>query len=367
MQNNDKLTREMVFFLIFIGTIGNIVYTHTWIDNFTNRSAWLASFAGILCLIPFALWILYLGKLCPEANVFEMVDSSLGKIVSAIICVPFILLNAVVAVTHLNMYTELVKVYFLPNTPTWLIILLLILMSMMFINSGLTTFTRLVEILTVVGLLNYFASFIFVFPNNFNIPYILPIFDKTWLGFLKGIIFITGEASELLLLLMVIVRFIPDPFKHHKWVTYGIVMSGLIFSMAILVIIAMMSPELAKRIAFGGVNAAKMLQIGDYIRGLEVFIFGTYNFIAVGKVSICLYCSWIAMQKIFGSNKKKLQLYIASLLFIVPSVMLSSYNKAYFIGVFMGRYVLLPFAVLILVLASISIMIKNRKTGSVSK
>jgi hypothetical protein len=209
MQDKDKLTREMVFCLIFIGTIGNIVYSHTWIDNAADRAAWLASLAGILFVIPFGVWILYLGKLCPQATVFDMVDKGLGKIVSALLCVPFILINALVAVAQLNMFEEMVKVYFLPYTPSWLILISMVLMSMMFINSGLTVFTRLVEILTLIALLNYFTSFIFAFPGNFNIQYIIPVFDTSWLGFLKGILFIAGETSECLLLLLIIIGYIP--------------------------------------------------------------------------------------------------------------------------------------------------------------
>jgi hypothetical protein len=218
----------------------------------------------------------------------------------------------------------------------------------MFILGGFTAFARLVEALTVLALLNYSLSFIFAFPGNFNIPYILPVFDTSLLGFLEGTIFIAGQAAECLLLLMIIIRLIPDPFKHYKWVSYGIAVSGIIFAFAVLVIIAMLSPELAKRIAFGGVNAAKLLQIGDYVRGFETFIFGTYDFIAVGKISLSLYCSWMAIQKVFGNKRNQLQLYSAALLIIVPTLLLNSYNKAYFIAVFLGRYVTLPFAVFIL-------------------
>jgi spore germination protein KB len=62
MPQNAKLTREQIFFFCFLGIIGNIVYTHTWMDNDTNRSAWVVAFFGILLVFPFALWLLYLGK-----------------------------------------------------------------------------------------------------------------------------------------------------------------------------------------------------------------------------------------------------------------------------------------------------------------
>jgi len=367
MQNNDNLTREMVFCLMFISIIGNIVYSHTWIDDFTDRSAWLASLAGILLIIPFSVWVLYLGQSCSQATVFDMVDKCFGKIVSGTLCIPFILINILIAVAQLNMFTEMVKVFFLPNTSCCLIMIILVVIGMTFISNGITDFARLVEILTLLGLFLYFTSFVFAFPNNFNVAYIIPVFDTSLFGFIRGVIFITGEACECLFLLMIIIRFIPDPLKHYKWVVYGICMSGIVFSVAILFIIAMLSPELAKRIAFGGVNAAKLLQVGNYVRGLEIFIFCTYDFIALGKIAACMYCCWISMQKLFGNRKLNLQLSISALLILVPSLWLNSYNKAYFLAVYLGNYVLLPFAVLMLGLATISVVLENKKMGSVSK
>ncbi|MDD4802545.1 MAG: GerAB/ArcD/ProY family transporter [Syntrophomonas sp.] len=367
MQNDEKLSKEMVFFLIFISVLGNIVYSHTWIDDMTGRTAWLVNLAGILLVIPLAGWILYLGKLSPQNTVFDMVEKSLGKIISSLFLILFIFINALVAIAHINMFIGMLKVYFLPYTPSGLIIISMVLMSVMFISKGLPVFARLIEILVVLGMLNYLSSFIFIIPDKFDTKYMFPLFDTTWLDFLKGTVFVLGETSECLLLLMVIVSFIPDPHKHYKWVSYAITLSGIVFSLATLIIIMMLSPELAKRIAFGGVNAAKLLHVGDYVRGLEILILGTYNFIAIGKITLCLYCAWVAMQKVLGSKKQLLQLFAAALLIIIPAVWIDSYNKGYFLAVFLGNYISLPFSLLLLGLASISIAISLKKAGRVIK
>lgn len=357
----------MVFSLVLIGILGNIVYCHTWIDDATDRSAWLAGLAGILLIIPFALWILYICRNNQEATVFDIVENGLGKIVTVVLCIAFIAVNVLTAVANLNMFTEMIKVFFLTLTPGWIIMLFVVLLSVIFISRGLTMFARLAEMLTILGLLNYFGSFLFAFPSDFNLGYIIPVFDTSWSGFMKGAFFITGEASECLLLLLIIVRFIPDPFKHHKWINYGIAVSGVIFAFAILLIIAMLSPELTKRIAFGGVNAAKLLHIGDYVHGLEIFIFGTYDFLVVGKIALCLYCSRMALQNIFSSKKNLLYILITAVLIFSCSTALSSYNKAYFLGVILGSYVTLPLTILILILASLSTVIINKKSGCITQ
>lgn len=367
MPKNVKLTREQIFFFTYLGIIGNIVYTHTWIDNDANRSAWVATFLGILIVIPFALWTLYLGKFNPEGTIFDTIRDSMGKPITCILCFIFIALNICIAATQLTMFTAMLKVFVLENTPPIVIISIMIIITFIVVSSDIIIIGRLVEILAVIASLNYFATFVFAFPNMINIKYIYPIFDTPLLGVIKGIAFTTGATSDLLLFLMVIVCNIPDPFKHRKWVISGIFSSAVVFSLAILIIMAMMSPELAKRIAFGGVNSAKLITLGASITGLEIFVIGTYQFIALGKTIISMYCCWISFKKIFGERKTRLQLALAALALAIPSVFLNSYSSSYFIAVFLGRFVTLPFSITVLILASISIKVMKKQKGCVLK
>ncbi|NLD48064.1 MAG: GerAB/ArcD/ProY family transporter [Clostridiaceae bacterium] len=367
MPQNVKLTREQIYFFTYLGIIGNIVYTHTWIDNDANRSAWVATFIGILLLIPFVLWTLYLGKFSPESTIFDIIRDSIGKFPSCILCFIFIAINICVAATQLTMFTEMLKVFVLQNTPPIVIIAIMIIIAFIVVNSDITVIGRLVEILTVIALLNYFSSFAFAFPKMINIKYIFPIFDTSLLGVINGIAFTTGTTSELLLILMMIVCNIPEPFKHRNWVISGIFSSAVVFSLAILIIMAMLSPELAKRIAFGGVNSARLITLGSSITGLEIFVIGTYQIIALGKTIMSMYCCWISFKRIFGERKTRLQLALAALVLAIPSILLKSYNSSYFIAVFLGRFIILPFLISVLILASIGIKIMKKKKGCVLK
>ncbi len=364
MLENVKLTREQVVFLIFIGALGNMVYSHTWIDDATDRAAWVATFAGILLVIPLAVWILFLGKRQPGRTVFDMLEAGLGRIPCAALCLLYIVLNVGLAVAMLNMFTQLLKSFFILFTPAWASMLFMVFMAVLFVNGGLKGFARTAELLTTLGMLNYFVSFINAFPGFVHIEYIWPIFDTTLVDFIKGALFITGAAGECLLFLMIIVAYIPDAGKRYMWIVVSIGSCAVVFSSAILVIIAMMGPELAKRIAFGGVNAAKIIQIGDFLRGLEVFIFGTYQFIAIGKITICLYCAWMAGQKMLHGWKPGLQLLSLAAIILATALWLNSYSEAYHLAVLLDGYVILPFSLLVLLLASASIFLFRKEMGN---
>lgn len=165
MKEEIKLTREQVASFAFLGIIGNVVYSHTYIDDFADRAAWLAALAGILLLIPFAVWILYLGGKHSGCTIFDILGKGIGKIPAGIACIIFIFINAAVAAVQLNMFTEMLKVFFLQLTPGIVIMAFIVLMGAMFAKSGIGSFGRLAEILTLIGIINYFTSFIPAFPS----------------------------------------------------------------------------------------------------------------------------------------------------------------------------------------------------------
>jgi spore germination protein (amino acid permease) len=364
VQGKAEITREQTIFFIFIGVIGNIVYSHTWIDNDADRSSWVAAFLGIMLLIPFVIWLLNLAKHYPGLTIADIIEKCMGKLPCWIFCILYILLNASVAWAQLTMFTQMLNVFFLRNTPYLVIILVLSIICILISNSEVRVIGRLVEILAVLGLIIYLTGFVFAFPSFIHIKYIIPIFDTTLPLLIKSTIYITGVSTECLLLLMTIVSYIPDPSKHYMWIVKGIILSAVIFSMAILIINAIMGPEMAKRIAFGGVNAAILIHLGEFVHGLEVLVFGTYQFIAIGKTALCMYCILTSIKKMFNSQKSKLPLTATAIIVSVPPILISAYDKAYFLAVTLGSYILLPFSIFILSIVSLGVFMKLRKTGS---
>ena len=361
MKAETKLTREQVLFISFMGVIGNIVYLHTWIDDATDRSAWLASMVGIIIIIPFAVWILYLGKFLENGTILNIIEAGIGKLAASIFYISYFLINIMIGSTHLCMFTSMISSFFLPATPPVIIMAFLVLIGFLLSSGKLQNLARFVEILAVAGLINYFLTFILSFPKDFNIEYVYPIFDTTFWGFIKGSFFIAGTAAETLMILIIFVRHIPTPEKHLRWVIKGIVVASIIFPLAIMIIIAMMSPELAKRIAYGGVNAARLINLGKFLRGLEVFILIAYQVMAIGKVTISLYCAWTAIKDFLNNKIQKILLYITSIIILAVSVQIGSYSKAYSIGVFAASYIILPFSLLTIVAASLCVKYRKNK------
>ena len=367
MKDVTALSREQLFCVVFMSVIGNIVYIHTWVYDDVGRAAWVASFIGILPVIPPAVLLLRLGRNVSRGTLPDIIGAGLGKFAAAAASLAYFTVTVGLAATHIAMFTELINTFFLQYTPPWFLVLDIVVMGALFASGSLTTLARWLEVMAVLGVVNYFATFIVAVPTNFHVEYILPVFAPSAAGMCKSVLFYTGNAAETLLVLTMAVGFVESPEKKAKCVAYGVVTAAAVFSLAIMVINAMMSPELAKRIAFGGVNAARLIRVGDFVQGLEVFILMAYQLIAICRVALLVWCAWTALRRLAGGKAPRVLLLMTSGVLLVAALAIGSYNEAYGLSVLAAWYLTLPLALLLLLLGALGARrLRNRLKGAES-
>lgn len=363
MENEAKLSSGQTALLVYGSAAGNIVYTFTWVTNVVGRPFWLATLIGVLLNIPFAIWILYLGSYKQNATIFDILQDGLGKIVSKIIILIYLAINIVSAVCMLNMFTGTVNVYFLQLTPPYIIMLIIIILCIMFVFSGSQTFALLMEILAALFMVNYFLGFGLSFVNLFKIENIFPVFDTTFKRFFEGVMITFGSNAECLLLLMVTVGLTPQNKKHYYSVMKGLFAWSVLLSFAIFIMEGDVSEEMLSRVASAGITVVRIIKIGEFVRGLEIPILITYQFFAVVKVTMFLYTSWVSAKQLFNAKKGRFLIILIALLIFIPSIWVNSFNTGYFLAVFLGTYIILPFSIFVLLLASISVAIIKQRNG----
>lgn len=354
MVYEGKLTRGQATLFAYGSAAGNIVYTFTWVTHVSGRSFWVAVLIGVLINIPLALWILYLGACKQDGTIFDILQDGLGKFVSKIIILIYLMINISSSVCMLNMFTGTVKVYFLHLTPSYIIMFFIVLLCALFVDSGIQTFGKLIEILAALFMVNYFLGFALSFVNMFDIKNITPIFVTSYSQFFKGVIITAGSNAECLLLLMVTVGLTPQTKKYYQSVVKGLFFWSVLLSFAIFIMEGDVSQEMLSRVAQAGITVGRIIQIGEFIRGLEIPILITYQFFVVVKTTMFLYSSWVSVKKLFNIRKGRLLIIPIALLILIPSIWMNSFNTAYFFAVFLGSYVILPFSVFTILLASIS-------------
>lgn len=360
----DRFTREQIVFITFASGCSNMAYNFIWAVYLAGRSGWVALCIGINLTIPFVIAMLYLSKRYPECNIFDIININFGKPLYIIIVIINAIINIVCGVTILNFLTGAVKVYFLQLTPVWVIMLFAVIMAFLFANNKILLFGRTIELLTIWYVLNYFAGFSLGFVKEFQFNNIYPIFDTTLLKFGEAVVFSLGSASEILLFSAVMVGHLPQTDGNRRSIIKGIMLWSFILPLAAVIMIGISGSELLLRTGLVGIEISRAIYFGDFFRGLELFILSTYQLISILKLSIYLYCTWIPLKKLLKEKYSFIVLLLISLIMIIPSIRLNSYNKAFFTSLFMDYYIILPFVLIVLIIAFLGIYIKKKSYGS---
>ncbi|MGE5328686.1 MAG: GerAB/ArcD/ProY family transporter [Deltaproteobacteria bacterium] len=361
--NNFKISREQIILLIVGAAGGAYTYNFTWIIPSGGRAVSIIGLLSIVPIIPLVFWLLSLRKDRPEDTIFEIIESGLGKVTSKSIIIIYYFITMISIIILMNLFTQTVKIYFLQYTPAWILMLLIIIMCYMFVNSGIKIFVMFCEIIIVLATIDFHAGFALAFVKQFKIENFIPLFDITLSGFLKSIIFIMGNLSEVLMMFMLLINVMPDSKKCLTWIVKGLILWAVIYAAAGVIFIGIIGVEQLARVSGTGVAVAKVIQIGDFIRGLEVFIFVVYVNQAIAKLCIFLYSMQQAGLRLIGKSKSKIHLIIAAILVFIGSIIMNSYVTAYFVSVFLYTYILLPFSIFVLILGSLGLAISNRKRG----
>jgi hypothetical protein len=261
------------------------------------------------------------------------------------------------------MFTGTIRVLFLQNTPSFFIMLFIIAMCTLFNNSGIKNIARLVEILALLATANYFFGFFLSFFKLFKMEYVTPIFDTTGLQFAKGVMITLGTNAECLLLLFVIIGSVPSAQKEYMSVIKGLVIWSLVLSFAILIMEGDIGHELLSRVAQAGITVARVIQIKSFIRGLEILLLMTYQYITLFKTTLFIYSCSAASNKLFNLKNSRILLILSAALIFSVSIFINSNNVGYYFSIFLGSYIILPFVILVLILASIGVIIRKITKG----
>jgi spore germination protein (amino acid permease) len=354
-----KISKQQVFFIIAIGVSGSIRHMEASIVDYADRAAIIASVCGILLNIPLFLWSFHILLQYPGLNIFEILDRTLGKVLSWVFTLGYICINIVLAVCLMNLFSGLVGVYFLNNTPFWVLMMVFVILGILFSSKDCKALGLFYQSVFLVLFINYLATILFLI-HGFKIDYIFPPLPESVGGFLKGILLSAGCTSEGILLVLLFENLDDSNKKINKTVSYSLLTFAFLFGLSEIIQIGVTGYQMYLRTYNPSIYAFSIIQLGNFARGMESFILLTFQMIFFARLSAYFYCINKAFLK--NSNVKKKRIIISiissSVVFLLSNY-LDSYNKSYIIQEFMDQYVLIPFIIFTLIVTSLAIKIKK--------
>jgi spore germination protein (amino acid permease) len=239
-----------------------------------------------------------------------------GKILSGLIMFVFLVHIAVIAFISFYDFITSIKIYFLPLTPQWVVVLPFLLLCVWGASSNLKTIVySSAFLLPIVWLLGHFVAFS-TMPNK-DYSYMFPVLVNGSAPIIKGVIIVLGGSVDILLLLLLL-PYLNKPFKLWHLAVLITILLGLVLGPA-LGSIASFGPNVASVLRFPAFEQWRLVELGEHVSHLDFLAVFQLISGAVIRVALCLF---FIKEIGLKSKKAKMSLFWSASIFL------------FFIGVF---------------------------------
>ncbi|WEG18804.1 endospore germination permease [Alkalihalophilus pseudofirmus] len=257
---------QLLFVLILFIGISNHVLIVPHLLGTAKRDAWVCVLISYVILLAWGGLITYiLSKNKQRLPLGLWLSERTGKVVAYFIISMFFLYIVLIGFISFFDLIASVKIYFMPMTPTWIVVIPFLLLSVWSAFKGLKMIVySSIILLPLVWLLGHFVAFATIESKNYS--FLFPIFaDDT--SIFHGIIIILGGSVDLLVLFLL----------HHyfnKPITYGYVillitiLAGLIIGPTMGALSAF-GPNVAADLRFPAFEQWRLVTIGDHVSHVD--------------------------------------------------------------------------------------------------
>lgn len=333
---------------IFFTSVGGIVYQ-------TGTAAWYATLISCLVTLLFFAFIYLLFKRFPGKDIIQIYETVLGKfpgkMIALVIC-GFVVFNAG---STLREFVEMIKVYNLPFTPTSIIIVTFLSVSIIISYFGFQTLARICALCfipTIIGLGLILLLAAPAYDPNLLKPYLGygPVTSMEY-GFMRS------SAYFEFILLGFAINAVGGHKSYKKIGIYSIIIAGAVFSISLLCYLMTFGYTVGGENISGIFELSRSIYFNRFIQRVESIFLFTWVISSVISTTASYYFGLLIYSKVFTiKDHKPLLIPFAILVFIVAILPASMQVVSQVNLVFLRQYsmfVIYVPAILILLIAII--------------
>ncbi|SEB15068.1 spore germination protein (amino acid permease) [Thalassobacillus cyri] len=201
-QKRQKISLRQFFFLIVQTQIGVGVLTLPYdLQKAAGHDGWISLLLASLLLQIVLLFFWLLAKRFPDKDLPQYTEKILGKWAGKVTNLFFSIYFIAVAALVLVLYSRILKLWILPETPKFVVVFLMIMAGIYMVCCSVTVMARIYTLLSGL-LVMLFIALLYVL-TEIQIVYLLPIGKAGWTNILNGI-----NAGVLSFLGFIIILFI---------------------------------------------------------------------------------------------------------------------------------------------------------------
>ncbi|MED2777024.1 GerAB/ArcD/ProY family transporter [Bacillus thuringiensis] len=186
MNPKYQLSGLQFFFFIIQTQIGIAVLSLPYtVFQYARTDSWLTVILAGICVQGCISIMWFLAKRFPKDTIFEIIKIVFGIRLGQLVIIAYVIYSIVIISTILSLFSNIIQLWLLPNTPNWIPKLLLLCISIYVAKDNIKIIARFL-VLTAIFL--FFFFFIAMYALKYaNFFYVLPIGKEGIASILKGV------------------------------------------------------------------------------------------------------------------------------------------------------------------------------------
>lgn len=311
---------QLTFLFITLVISTADIFLPSYVAQEAKRDSWISAILASLMMIPVLFVYLKLYKNHEGKSLVEMFTGIVGSFAGRIIGFMYAFYFFTVAIGAIMSLSIVLNTTFLNLTPSWVIVVISILVAMYGAGSNVEVIARVNEILLPAGM----GALVFLLLLNigeYDFNFFRPVLAEGILPPVRGSIVILGYLCETIVI-MQMVHFVNKPEKIKLALFMGLLFTSTSFLSGTL-IYAVFGP-LTEIFVTPSLELARFSSIGKYIQNLDVLILAIWITGIYVKIMIFIYSGSYAVAQVFRLKDYKSVIFPIG--FFISGVAVSNIN-----------------------------------------
>ncbi|HEU4964158.1 MAG TPA: endospore germination permease [Bacilli bacterium] len=296
--------RQIAFMLCVILTAGGELPLTKAIVSAGKIDGWFAEILPMLYGLLIAGFYVYLYRLYPGQNLFQISRSLAGKWGGALINLVFVTHIWLIIVRDVAVLSDFLSTTLLLRTPVEMIILLYMCVAIYYMNTSVEITSRVNDLMFPL----YFLSIVLLpllLSNELELSRIEPILGHGFAPVLKANYLSYGWFADIVVV-GAFFNTIKQPRQLLASLRFGVVLAGFLLTLLMLVVIVVLGSSVTGRLMYPNYTLVEQIHITDFLDRMELMVFSIWLPALFLKITFIMQSFLAGVNALTGNSKNAL-------------------------------------------------------------
>ncbi|GIO90278.1 MULTISPECIES: GerAB/ArcD/ProY family transporter [Paenibacillus] len=316
----EKIDKYQLIAMTILFIIGSSPLYQLGIE--VNQDAWLVMLTGMLAGLLLLFVYIYIQKRNADKSLYQILKRHFGRWIGTLLAIAYIFYFVYESMRNTREFGDIINVAFLPSTPLFLLMLIMILLSGYAVSKGIEVFFRVVEFLLPITLIGYLLLVImFVSTNLIHLERLLPILENGVMPVIKAAIpqVISFPFGQVVVFLV-----FWNHLNNRKVLTKVTVLSYLFVGVFLLVFsilnLAILDPTITSISTLPMLRSVRLIQIANFLERLDPIIMMLIYIGIFVKMTAFYMAAVLGLSQLIKMNHKMLTLVVGGFIYAISFI-----------------------------------------------